>query len=216
MPEDEIFKENIKKSFFNVKEDISILKEDNKAYKMDNKEIKDNLANLSEKMDKIALLLENKDKKTFFNFSSGNEGVVNSQQSTINNSQQSSTMINNPQQSTIENLKKDIDKINSSLTFKFKSITDRELSVFLAIYDLELEKSEVSYTEIANKLKLTESTIRTNVNSLIKKGLPIQKERFFNKKVTLTISQDFRNLNLLNKILEIRKPNIIQRTLLDI
>ena len=221
MPEDETLKENIRKSFFKVKEDIEDLKSNTTTQKEKIREIESNLIELSEKVDKLTPNLENNNKNNFFNSSTGNKGVVNSQQSTVNNSQQSSTMPNNTQQSKTQyNIKKDIrenlEKINSTLTFKFKSLTDRELSIFLAIYDLEIEKNEVSYADIANKLNLTESTIRTNVYRLIQKELPIEKERFFNKKVILSISNDFRNLNLINKILELRKPNTTQKTLFEI
>ncbi len=220
MPEDNEFRENIKKSFQNVKDDIKKLKEDTEFYNEKIEEIKQNSTLLSEKIDRLLIFFEKNENKPFFYSSSGNKGVVNNlQQSTTvyNNDQQSSTM--NDKQSTTQNtktLRKDLEKINEALTFKFKSLTDRELSVFIAIHDIEMEKNEVSYADIANKLNVTEPTVRGNVNRLLQKGLPVEKERFFNKKASLYISKDFKNLNLLTKIIELRKPSSIQKTLLDL
>lgn len=237
---DDIFKENVKKSFIKAKEDISNIENEFKALKeLFSKQNKDILA-LSEKLE--TFLKENykkKDKIDFFNSSIRNEGVVNNRQQSTVNHQQSATMLSNEQQWLSDDgamsndqqptltsekrqtnqppfIRNSLDSINQTLTFRFKSLTDREFSVFLAIYELEKQLSEVTYADLANKLSLTETTIRSCVNRLVSKQLPLTKERFFNKKTTITIDKNFKELSLLNKLINIRSNNADQRSLLDI
>ncbi|MDP1694581.1 MAG: hypothetical protein Q8L34_03500 [Candidatus Woesearchaeota archaeon] len=237
---DDIFKENVKKSFLKAKEDISNIENQFKELKeLFSKQNKDILA-LYEKIEYFFKENSKKeDKIDFFNSSIGNKGVVNNRQQSTVNHQQSSTMqsneqqwisddqaINNNQQQTLTSeqkranqppfIRNSLDSINQTLTFRFKTLTDREFSVFLAIYELEKQLSEVTYADLANKLSLTETTIRSCVNRLVSKQLPLTKERFFNKKTTLTIDKNFKELSLLNKLINIRSNNSDQKSLLDI
>ncbi|MFH0752840.1 MAG: hypothetical protein V1914_04580 [archaeon] len=136
--------------------------------------------------------------------------INNDQQSStmINNHQQSSTVINDNQQEGIEdietkiplgNLKKDLDK-------RFKELTDREFSVFMAVYQLEEQLPDVNYTDVARMLKISEMTIRGYVNTIISKKIPLEKHRMYNKKVFLGISKEFRELNLASFLLTLRLP----------
>ncbi len=205
MTEDSEKDERIRISFQRVKEDITVLKDSLKEEKEELKEIK-------KKIDEIyAFIGEIKDNLSFFKKSSiGNDGV-------INNHQQSSTTNNNAQQSTTindENLS--LKELSRSLTFAFQSLTDREFSVFVAIFELEKQLPEVTYTDLANKLAISEPTIRNTVNRLISKKVPLQKIRFFNKKVSLSVSKDFHDANMLTKLIKIRQNPHSQKTLLDV
>src|SRR3989344_4753451 len=213
---DDIFKENVKKSFLKAKEDISNIENQFKELKeLFSKQNKDILA-LSEKIEYFFKENSKKeDKIDFFNSSIGNKGVVNNRQQSTVNHQQSSTMQSNEQQ-WISDDQAINNNQHQTLTFRFKTLTDREFSVFLAIYELEKQLSEVTYADLANKLSLTETTIRSCVNRLVSKQLPLTKERFFNKKTTLTIDKNFKELSLLNKLINIRSNNSDQKSLLDI
>ncbi|MBI2673120.1 hypothetical protein HYX19_02570 [Candidatus Woesearchaeota archaeon] len=122
---------------------------------------------------------------------------------------------NNQQQSTITARPLNVEGFKEGLELKFKSLTDREFSVFLAIYQLEEELGRVTYPDIANKLKISEITIRCYVNSILNKNIPVERRRHFNKKSYLTINNQFRSLNLVGLILKIREGNEQQPIILD-
>ncbi len=143
------------------------------------------------------------------NSSTGNKGASNNhQQSTINNHQQSTT---NHQQST--EAKKAIETLERDLAISFKMLTDREFSVFMAISELSGQHGETTYTQVANILNLTETSIRGAVNRIISKNLPVNKERIFNGKTSLFLRKDFKELNLLNKLIRLRQHPTDQKTL---
>ena len=97
-------------------------------------------------------------------------------------------------------------KIPFSITVeKFRHLTDREFSVFLAIYQLEEEKGAVTYDEIAHKLNITINNVRIYVNDLINRGYPIYGEREFNRKTKFRILKEFRGQNLIGEVLVIRE-----------
>ena len=139
----------------------------------------------------------------FYKISSGNDGV-------INNHQQSSTIINDKQQS--------ISAIKSDFEALFRGLTDREFSVFMAIYQLEEDlQAPVSYCEVSKILKITEITVRNYVNSMMNRGIPIEKHRQYNRKVSLSMKKDMRDLNLASKLLKIRQSgSASQQTLFQL
>jgi hypothetical protein len=210
----QIFEERLKNSFFNIKKDILDLRNEINSLKTAINEIKGILPQ------------EN------FLSSTGNKGVINNhQQSTIiNNPQQpqetrqnipiqpvqpESEYVEEPSklgqeseflQEMVNNLKKELEKT-------FKGLTDREFSIFLAIYELEQQLGQVTYSDIANHLSLTEMTIRTYVASLINKHLPIEKTRRFNNKLSLSIKKELKELNLASKLIALRNHNYGQKTL---
>ncbi len=139
----------------------------------------------------------------------GSPTTDNRQQTTTDSTP---TTINRQQTTEIPlfQLKKELDSM-------FLKLTDRELSVFLALYTLDNEKKgEVDYFELSQRLNLTESTIRDFISQLIRKGLPIQKERTFNRKVSLSIKNEFKTLNLYEKLLKLKVSRQGQKTLFDI
>mgnify|MGYP001598551309 CR=1 FL=1 len=93
---------------------------------------------------------------------------------------------------------------------KFRHITDREFSVFIAVYQLEEEKGAVTYEDIAFKLGLGVNNTRTYVNELIIKGFPIYGERFLHKKIKFRIVKEFREQNLISEVLTLREAKNIK------
>ena len=87
----------------------------------------------------------------------------------------------------------------------FISLTEKEFVVFLSLYQLEEEfTTPISYTQLANKLSLSQSSIRDHVAELIRKQAPILKIKPNNKKVLLSVDKTFKALNLMSRILDIR------------
>ena len=220
MPENDLeLKNNVRNAFLKVKEDISNLKEDLEANKRILNEIKRNISELNEKIAFLNDSIKKKPQKdpVFFKSSIGNKGVFNDQQrsTTINNDQQWSTMPNNDQQSsTITPLETSGTLIDPQFVRKIRDLTDREYSLFIKVYELNTIKEEISYSELANQLKLTEGTIRGVVTRVIAKGLPLIKERFFNKKSSLFIDPGFFKPFLLPELMKLRSSSI-QKTLGD-
>ena len=184
--------QRIKNSFSKVKNEIDTIKNQLKA--LDTK--------ITQLIQESSKTTTHHPKDIFFDISSGNEGVINNQQQ--------STTINNDNQKPIISLKKELND-------QFKNLTDREFSIFLAIYSIEEEIGKaVVLSDIANKLKISEITIRGYLNSLISKNLPIIKERPFNRKLQLSITKEFRDLTLISRIISIRnRSNTSQKTLFD-
>lgn len=88
--------------------------------------------------------------------------------------------------------------IEPTLREVFVTLTNREFVIFLTIYQL----GESTYQDLANKLSLTNSCIRTRVCSLIAKKAPIIRRKINNWKVLLSIDPDFKSIVSEDKLLE--------------
>ena len=180
---------SIKNSFNKVKEEANSLKNELKTLELRVNRL-------------ISLLEKNPKNDVFFDISSGNKGV-------INNQQPSSTIINNDFRS--------FEVIKNEINEQFKDLSDREFSIFLAIYTLEEEFGKaITLRDLSTKLKVSEITIRGYINTLISKNIPIIKERPFNKKLQLSINKGFRDLALISRLISIRNNNNKQKTLFDV
>jgi DNA-binding MarR family transcriptional regulator len=99
-----------------------------------------------------------------------------------------------------------LDLLKKEIRLKFKRITAQEMAVFSTIYQLEEENPEqTTYKNIANLLKLSESSIRDYVQRMVNKGIPIKKKKLNNKKITLSISQDLKKIATLPTIIQLRE-----------
>src|SRR3989344_5799210 len=167
----------IRNSFMKVKKEVDLIKNQLRALEM----------KVNKVLEKIS---ENREKDHFFGFSSGNEGVINNQQP--------SSTINNHHFRPVQAIKNEINE-------RFKGLSDRELSIFLSIYTLEEELGKgVTLRDLSTKLNISEITIRGYINTLISKNIPIIKKRPFNRKLFLSINQEFRDLALISKLISIR------------
>jgi|GEM_PF-619250 len=97
-----------------------------------------------------------------------------------------------------------LDQAKKEVRLKFKRLTKQEMEVFSAIYQLEEQGFTVDYPLLAQKLSLTESSIRDYVQKLIKKGSPILKTKENNKKIILQISPDLKKIASLPTIFQLR------------
>lgn len=98
-----------------------------------------------------------------------------------------------------------LDNIKKGIRLKFKRLTPQEMLVFSTLYALEEQNTEeITYRSIAEKLHLSESSIRDYTNKLIKKGIPIEKIRQNNKTILLKISQNLKSIATLATICELR------------
>ncbi|GEM_PF-2107580 len=153
-------------------------------------------------------------KTSFFYSSIGNEGVKQTNKQLNNqtlNSDLNTKIVEKPVLDlNFKHFQENINKL-------FGNISKQELKTFLTIYQLEEEKVESSYVEIARKMALSETCIRVYVNNLVKKGIPLRKARINNKKSLFFIDPDFKNMNLKNKLISFYySDDPIQSTLFDL
>jgi DNA-binding MarR family transcriptional regulator len=147
-------------------------------------------------------------------FSTGNEGVPTDRQTdniqTIRQSLSVSDVFAKANKDEIKVLGIDaLDNMNSLLSelkIKFRMLTSQEFKVFSAIYIFEQEQKFVDYKLIADKLHLTESSIRDYVMKMERKGIPIFKEKINNKKVVLHVRPELREFVPLDVIMKVREP----------
>ena len=132
-------------------------------------------------------------------FSTGNEGVPADRQTNQQTDRQVENSIENAAEmiKSLDNLKKEIHK-------KFKKLTEQEWLVFSTIYQFDEERGSSDYRVLAEKLNLTESSIRDYVSRMINKGIRIDKTKLNNKNVKLNISQSLKQIASLSTIVHLR------------
>lgn len=97
-----------------------------------------------------------------------------------------------------------LDSLKKEIRSKFKALTLQEMAIFAQIWDLDSREQEATYKVLAEKTRLSESSIRDYTNKLIKKGIPLEKIKQNNKIILLKVSQDLKNLTNLDTILQLR------------
>ncbi len=130
-------------------------------------------------------------------FSTGNEGVPTDRQT-------DTRQADIKQVDSGQDLVSMMANIKTELKIKFRKLTKQEFKVFSAVYILE-EQGEVDYRMLADKLALSESSIRDYVMKMERKGIPISKERVHNKRVLLHIGKELREIAPLQTIMEVRE-----------
>ncbi len=187
------FNEKLRISFMKVREDIEILKNELQKLKNDLLNQNSNILSLKEQI-KLQNDLIFKLSTRIEEISSGNQRVINDALS--------STMMHNDELSS---------PLKSFIVEKFRHLTDREFSVFLAIYQLEEEKGAATYAEIAKQLGLTVVGLRGYINDLINRGYPVYGERQFNRKTMFRITKEFREQNMISEVLSLREAKNIKK-----
>jgi hypothetical protein len=147
-------------------------------------------------------------------FSSGNRGVPTDRQTNRQTDQQTqkSPFLSSTNASTIESnileasqMLNSLDKLKKEIRLKFKQLTSQEMLVFSTIYQLEEKDNNATYSNIASLLSLTESSIRDYVLKMIRKGIPIKKQKINNRTVLLSVSQELKKIATLQTIIQLRE-----------
>jgi len=140
-------------------------------------------------------------------FSIGNRGVSTDRQTDTSTDRQTK-LISSKEDKSIQNALEflnSLDSIKKEIRLKFKRITDQEFLVFSTIYQMDEEYGGADYKALSKKLNLTESSIRDYVGRLLKKEIPIEKEKINNKNIHLFISKDLKKIVSLSTILQLRE-----------
>ncbi len=97
-----------------------------------------------------------------------------------------------------------LDTIKKEIRLKFKHLTNQEMLIFSAIYQLEETNQEVTYKLLSKHLNLSESSIRDYTQRIISKGIPLKKQKLNNKMILLSVSQELRKIASLSTIINLR------------
>ncbi len=142
--------------------------------------------------------------------STGNGGVSTDRQtdrqtdtSTRNQGVKVRLIDETPSKTNLQQLINSLDIIKTNLHKKITLMTKQEFIVYAAIYQLELEGFSVDYSLLAQKLSLTESSIRDYVQRIIKKSVPLNKIKENNKKIFLSIPQEMKKILTLESLSEL-------------
>ena len=136
----------------------------------------------------------------------GNEGVQTDRQTNRQTDIQTQNMPEIPENSVDNALEilESLDNIKKEIRLKFKRLTDQEWTIFSTIYQLDEQQGYADYKTLADKLKLTESSIRDYIGRLIKKGIPVEKNKINNKTIQLSISSNLKKIASLSTIIQLR------------
>jgi len=97
-----------------------------------------------------------------------------------------------------------VNSLKNDLKTRFKSLTNQEFHIFSVLFTVDKTQKTASYRDLADKTGLSESSIREHIQKIIKKGIPITKEKLNNKIIVLKIPEEIRNLATLDNLLRIR------------
>ena len=136
----------------------------------------------------------------------GNQGVPTDKQTNRQTDRQTNTNQKNKER-LIEDafeIINSLDSIKKEIRLKFKRLTNQEFLVFSTLYQLDNEFGYSNYKTISQKLNLSESSIRDYVGRLIRKGIPIEKNKINNKNIKLIVSKNLKKIATLQTILQLR------------
>ena len=206
----------LKESFFDLKEGII--------------EIGESLYYLTEKVEDLSLELnktkeekfyiplnENPTENSFFKLgkgkisgiSNGNDGVKTDRQIDRQTDksyfleEKKGELMNQNSFEEFSGLLDSLDELKKEIRLKFKRLTDQEMVVFSAIYQMGEEKGFSDYKSLSKRLSLTESSIRDYIRRLIFKGIPIEKKKLNNKEIQLFVSESLKKIASLSTILKL-------------
>ena len=197
---DQDFEKKVKNSFLKVKEDIN--KIENEILELKNliNSQKEQIDLIFSKIEKISIITEKEDEnnKHFFKSSNGNKGVCAHMQTHMQTPVHIPVHINDR-----ENLQKANFDSLTTVDKSFLGLTKKEFLIYLTLYQLEDDIGKVTYDDISKYLKLTSGCIRTHIGHIIMKNIPISREKINNKLTLLSIPQEFRQLNLKTRLMNI-------------
>ena len=226
--------DEVRDAFKKVKEDISdldsrffIIKEDLEKMKSFLVEVGEGLYSLNKKVENLLERKPKTDEKVFQSIktktptnnllfraqkgkikgiSTGNEGVLTDRQTDRQTDKRGEKEIPKEENSFEEasNLIESLDNVRKEIRLKFKKLTDQEIVLFSAIYQLEEERGFADYKTLSSKLSLSESSVRDYVRRLILKGIPLEKKKINNKEIHLFVSQNLKKIASLSTILRLR------------
>ncbi|MBU2503597.1 MAG: helix-turn-helix domain-containing protein [Nanoarchaeota archaeon] len=109
-----------------------------------------------------------------------------------------------PKIDTLSDLTSIMNGLKADLKAKFRSLTGQEFYIFSVLYTVEKSQETVTYSDLAKRTGLTSSSIRDYIQRIIRKGIPINKEKMNNKVTLLNIPIELRSLATLDNLMRLR------------
>lgn len=97
-------------------------------------------------------------------------------------------------------------KLGSEQEIIIEQLTKEEQRIFLVLYT---EERPVSYLDLAYKLNMSLSLLRTYITSMIEKGIPLQKS-FYNNRAHVLLDKAFKDLQAKKNIVKLSQTMLIQ------
>jgi len=145
-------------------------------------------------------------------FSIGNDGVSTDSQQTFDTQKiQLRRTYQAPKESIPEisqSINNYITSLKKELQDKFKRLTKQEFLIFSVLYTLNEEIKNVTYRAIAQRTRLTESSVRDYISRLEHKGIPIVKEKVNNRYIVLRIPRELKDLTTHDNLAKLKKFDI--------
>lgn len=98
-----------------------------------------------------------------------------------------------------------LDSLKKDILIMFKKLTPQEMQIYSTIYQLTNEGFIVDYPLLAQKTFLSESSARDYVLKLLKKNVPLEKTKENNKRIILSIPEEFKKIASLSTIISLRE-----------
>lgn len=143
--------------------------------------------------------------------STGNGGVSTDRQTDTSTDNSTHNYPQNSIKSVESNIKEaseilaSLDSIKRDIRLKFKHLTSQEMAVFSTVYQLEEQNlGDITYKQLSEHLKLSESSVRDYVQRIISKGVPLNKKKVNNKKVIVYVSPELKKIASLPTIIQLR------------
>lgn len=100
-----------------------------------------------------------------------------------------------------------LETIQRNIVTQIGNVTPQEFAVLTHIYQHNLQETPVDYRRLAQEFGLSESSIRDHVKGLITKGIPIEKMKHNNKKITLKLAENLTKVASLDALLTLREQS---------
>jgi len=213
--------EKLREAFEKVKKDIDFLTEQIVIIKRELEEIKQIKANFRQEsstgnegvptdrqtdrqtFDRFSTLVDDRFSPAFETPTDNPTQNPTHTQHTNTKVQQTNTYSNTPLY-TEKSITELVNTLKSDLKIRFKSLTKQEFNIFSILFTVDKTQKSATYKNLADKTGLSESSIRDHIQRIMKKGIPIEKEKLNNKVIILKIPEEIRNLATLDNLLRIR------------
>jgi len=104
-----------------------------------------------------------------------------------------------------DNLMALVSGLKEELRQNFLKLTKQEFLVFSVVYSLDSQGIQVTYPLVAEKTKLSESSIRDYIARITGKGIPLEKQKINNKQVIIKVKDELRSLTTLDSLVKLRE-----------
>lgn len=108
-------------------------------------------------------------------------------------------------ETNLNDLSKLLETLKSDMKRKFKSLTKQEFYIFSLLYSVDKTQNNTTYQDLAVRAGLTPSSVRDYVQRMIKKGIPVIKEKQNNKVIVLKLPLELKNLATLDNLMRLRE-----------